>query len=57
MCNWDEVGCMHKVSLYVFAKEQDAINMKKTCWWVAQFFVHGEFPSTNGETTPHNFEV
>jgi len=22
-----------------------------------QFFVHGEFPSTNGKTTPHNFEV
>jgi hypothetical protein len=22
-----------------------------------QFFVHGEFPSANGEMTPHNFEV
>ncbi len=31
VCNWGEVRCMQKVIpfLYVFAKEEDAINAKK----------------------------
>jgi hypothetical protein len=32
VCNWGEIICMQEVipCLYVFAKEQDAINMKET---------------------------
>ncbi len=37
VCDWGEVGCLQKVtpSLYDFAKEQDATNIKKMHWWVA----------------------
>ncbi len=36
-------------SLYGFAKEQDATNAKKVCWWVAQelFFGYNESRITN----------
>jgi hypothetical protein len=35
--NWGEARCLQEVtpSLYGFAKEQDATNTKKQCWWVA----------------------
>jgi len=57
---------MQKVtpSFYVFAREQNLINVRNVRWWVAPklFFVHGElgtpkFPSTNSQTKSNNFEV
>jgi len=51
MCDRGEVGCLQKVtpSLYGFAKEQDATNVKKVCWWVALklFFVYCKSGMTN----------
>jgi hypothetical protein len=51
VCDWGEIKCMQEAIpyLYVFAKEQDAVNMKETHWWVALklFFVHGESITTN----------
>jgi hypothetical protein len=40
---------IHLWSLYGLAKEQDAINVKKTYWWVVLylFIVHGELGITN----------
>jgi hypothetical protein len=51
MCNQGEAEGLQEVmpSLYGFAKEQDAINAQKLCWWVAPklFFVYSESGITN----------
>jgi hypothetical protein len=49
--NWGEIKRLQEVtpSFYGFAKEQDATNAKKVCWWVAQelFFGYNESGITN----------
>jgi hypothetical protein len=37
MCDWKEVMHMQKVtpSFYVFAREQNLINVRNVHWWVA----------------------
>jgi hypothetical protein len=51
VCDCCENKHMQEVtpSLYAFVKEQDAINERKTFWWVAFifFFIYGEFRTIN----------
>jgi hypothetical protein len=66
VCDWCENKHMQEVtpSLYAFVKEQDALNARKTFWWVSfNFFFYVwwiwkcKFPSTYNEVTLNNFDV
>ncbi len=65
VCDWGEVECLQEVtsSLYDFAEDQDATNIKKcigglyhNCFCLQQIR-NCKFPSTIGKTTCCNFDV
>jgi len=51
ICNWGETRCLQEVtpSLYELAKEQNATNTMKVCWWMAPklFFMYNKLGIAN----------